>query len=93
MSSAGTDGPADGETDGTTARLELFVEPFEEANPGPHVTEAVAVIEHHGIEVDMGALASVAEGQLDDLIAGAADALRTAFARGATAVQLRIETD
>ena len=41
----------------------------------------------------MGALATIAEGQLDDLVAGAVDALRAAFDRGATAVQLRVETD
>lgn len=72
-------------------RLEVFVEPFEEANPGAHVTDAVAAIEAHGIDVDLGALASIAEGPLDDLIAGASEALRVAFERGATAVQLRIE--
>jgi len=71
----------------------MFVEPFEEARPGLHVTEAVAAIQRHGIEVDMGALATIAEGQLDDLVAGAVDALRAAFDRGATAVQLRVETD
>ncbi|MEL6892393.1 MAG: thiamine-binding protein [Actinomycetota bacterium] len=73
------------------ARLEVFVEPFAEARPGPHVTAAVAAIEAAGLEVDLGALATTADGPLDDLVDAAGATLRAAFANGATAIQLRIE--
>lgn len=73
------------------ARLEVFVEPFEEAKPGPHVAAAVEALETAGIEVDLGALATTADGSVDELVAAAAELLRATFEHGATAVQLRIE--
>ncbi len=75
----------------TSARVELFVEPFEEAHPGPHVTAAVEALEGVGLEVDLGALATTAEGSVDDVVTAAAAMLRATFEHGATAVQLRIE--
>jgi len=72
-------------------RLEFFVEPFEEARPGPHVAAAVAAMEATGLHVDLGALASTADGPVDDLVDAAVAMLRATFANGATAVQLRIE--
>lgn len=73
------------------ARLEVFVEPFVEAQPGPHVAAAVEAIESAGLPVDLGALATTAEGPVDDLVEAAAALLRATFERGASSVQLRIE--
>ncbi len=73
------------------ARLEAFVEPFEEAQPGPHVVAAVEAMEAVGVEVDLGALATTVDGTVDDLVAAASAMLHATFEQGATAVQLRIE--
>lgn len=86
--------PAESTSEPTTsAQLEMFVEPFVEAQPGPHVIAALDAFANGGVEHDLGALATTADGPIDDLVAAACEALRAAFAHGATAVQLRIERD
>ena len=79
------------EPDAGRARLEVFVEPFEEANPGPHVTAAVDAIAAVGLAADLGALATTAEGSVEQVVEAAAAMLRASFEQGASAVQLRIE--
>lgn len=75
------------------ARLEMFVEPFRENDPGPHVLAAVDAGAAAGLEVDMGPFATTAEADLDTMLAAVTEMLRAGFAAGATTVQLRIETD
>ncbi|MGA9276785.1 thiamine-binding protein [Ilumatobacter sp.] len=73
------------------ARVEVFVEPFRENDPGPHVTAAVSALEDAELSTDMGPFATVATGELDDVIGAVTVLLRSSFAAGADAIQLRIE--
>lgn len=75
----------------TAARLEMLVEPFRESEPGPHVLAAIDAGRDAGLAIEMGPFASIAEGDLDSLVAAAEDMLRAGFAAGATSVQLHIE--
>jgi uncharacterized protein YqgV (UPF0045/DUF77 family) len=71
--------------------LEVFVEPFKENDPGPHVLAVIDAIESAGLTVDMGPFATTADGDLDRVIAVAADLIRAGFSAGAEAIQLRVE--
>ncbi len=73
------------------ARIEVFVEPFRENEPGPHVAAAVAAIEASGLAVDMGPFATTADGDLDTALAAAIALLRAGFDAGASSISLRIE--
>lgn len=73
------------------ARLEVFVEPFKENDPGPHVTAAIAALDAAGLESDMGPFATTTDGDLDQVIAAASALLRAGFDAGAEAIQLRVE--
>lgn len=75
------------------ARVEVFVEPFRENDPGPHVTAAVKALEDADLSTDMGPFATVATGDLDRVIGAVADLLRTSFDAGADSIQLRIERE
>ena len=73
------------------ARLEVFVEPFREGEPGPHVGAVVETLERAGLEPDMGPFATVATGDLDAVLAAASDLLRAGFDAGATSISVRVE--
>jgi uncharacterized protein YqgV (UPF0045/DUF77 family) len=73
------------------AHVEVFVEPFKENDPGPHVTAAVDALESAGLTPDMGPFATTGDGDLEVVITAAAAALRAGLEAGATAIQLRIE--
>lgn len=75
----------------TQAHIEVFVEPFKENDPGPHVRASVDAISAAGLEPDMGPFATSASGELGDILRAADEVLRQSFESGATAVQLRIE--
>lgn len=75
----------------TGARLEIFVEPFRENDPGPHVTAAIDAIAATGMEPDMGPFATTAQGDLDQAMAAIAALVRAGFDHGADAIQIRIE--
>ncbi len=75
----------------TTGVLEILVEPFREADPGPHVLAVVDHLRGLGLAVDMGPFATTAEGELDALTAAAGTVGAIAFEHGATGVQIRIE--
>ncbi|MEM1332088.1 MAG: thiamine-binding protein [Actinomycetota bacterium] len=83
--------PADERAAITAARLEVFVEPFEEGQPGPHVGAVLDALRAHGVDTDLGALATTADGDLDQLVESVGDVVRAAFAEGASALQLRLE--
>jgi len=75
----------------TNARVEVFVEPFRENDPGPHVTASVGALRDAGLAPEMGPFATVAEGPLDQVIEAVADMLRASFDSDAEAIQVRIE--
>lgn len=77
--------------DPSTARVEVFVEPFHENAPGPHVAAAVEALNGGGLTVDMGPFATEADGELQASIDAVATMLRASFAAGADAIQVRIE--
>lgn len=73
------------------ARVEVFVEPFRENDPGPHVTAAVAALEAAGLATDMGPFATIATGDLDDVAEAVSELLSRSFDAGAEAIQVRVE--
>jgi uncharacterized protein YqgV (UPF0045/DUF77 family) len=73
------------------ARLEVFVEPFRENDPGPHVDAAIEAIRDTGLEADMGPFATTASGDVDAVIDAVSSLLRAGFDHGADAIQVRIE--
>ena len=73
------------------ARLEVFVEPLKENEPGPHVTAAIEALEAAGLAVDMGPFATTTDGSMQVVIDAAAAMIRAGFEAGAEAIQLRIE--
>lgn len=78
-------------TDQPRARAEVLVEPFRENDPGPHVVAAIEVLRDAGLEPDMGPFATETDGDLTVTLDAVARLLRSAFAAGADAVQVRIE--
>ena len=74
------------------ARLEVFVEPFRENDPGPHVSAVLMAATAAGLEPDMGPFATEIQGDVDVLASAIAEMIRAGFSEGATAMQLRIET-
>jgi hypothetical protein len=70
--------------------VEFTIEPFIEGAPGPHVTEAVAAVEAHGLTVDFGPFGSsfsVPEERVPQVVG---DLLRVAYANGATYVSVDV---
>jgi len=70
--------------------VEFTIEPFVEGAPGPHVTEAVAAVEAHGLTVDFGPFGSTFAVTEDQAPAVVADLLRVAYAHGATYVSVDV---
>jgi uncharacterized protein YqgV (UPF0045/DUF77 family) len=73
--------------------VEFTVEPFVEGRPGPHVTEAVAAVEKHGITVDFGPFGTVftvAAGELGRVVG---DLMSAAYAHGATIVNVTVSKE
>ena len=70
--------------------VEFTVEPFVEGRPGPHVTEAVAAVEKHGITVDFGPFGTMFTVTAADLGRVVADLMNAAYAHGATVVNVTV---
>lgn len=70
--------------------VEFTVEPFIEGRPGPHVTEAVAAVEKHGITVDFGPFGTVFSVAMNDVGRVVADLMNAAYANGATIVNVTV---
>lgn len=70
--------------------VEFTIEPFIEGSPGPHVTEAVAAVEAHGLSVDFGPFGSTFTVPDERAPAVVADLLRVAYAHGATYVSVDV---
>ena len=74
------------------AHLEVLVEPFRENDPGPHVSAVIAAATAAGLSAEMGPFATTIDGDVDQLASAVADMIRVGFAKGATALQIRIES-
>lgn len=70
--------------------VEFTIEPFVEGNPGPHVLEAVAAVERHGITVDFGPFGTTFSVHEDVLAGVVGDLMSVAYANGATVVSLTV---
>jgi uncharacterized protein YqgV (UPF0045/DUF77 family) len=73
-------------------RMEILVEPFKENDPGPHVIAVVDAARSTGLDVDMGPFATTVCGGIDEVIAASSAMMRAGFEAGATAIQLRLES-
>jgi len=70
--------------------VEFTVEPFVEGQPGPHVTNAVAAVEQHGVKVDFGPFGSTFTAPEAVTPTVVADMMRAAYAHGATFVSVSV---
>ena len=70
--------------------VEFTVEPFVEGQPGPHVTQAVAAVEKHGVKVDFGPFGSSFSVAADVMPQVIADMMRAAYSDGATFVSVSV---
>ncbi|MGA1139289.1 MAG: hypothetical protein ACO38L_00830 [Ilumatobacteraceae bacterium] len=70
--------------------VEFTVEPFVEGQPGPHVTNAVAAVEQHGVKVDFGPFGSTFTATEAVTPTIVADMMRAAYAHGATFVSVSV---
>ena len=73
--------------------VEFTVEPFVEGRPGPHVTEAVAAVEKHGITVDFGPFGTVFTVSAGGLGRVVGDLMTAAYANGATIVNVTVSKE
>jgi uncharacterized protein YqgV (UPF0045/DUF77 family) len=74
-------------------RAEFLIEPFEEGNPGPHVTQAVEAMKRRGIEVEVTAFGNVARGGVEELTDAVATMIQEAVAAGAGRVSLQLSEE
>lgn len=74
----------------STLVVEFTVEPFVEGHPGPHVKQAVAAVEQHGLKVDFGPFGSTFAVDIDRMPAVVSDMMRAAYANGATFVSVSV---
>lgn len=70
--------------------VEFLVEPFTEAEPGPHVMAGVAAFDDHGLPVDLGPFASSSHGSLPTVAAAVADLVERSMGAGATSVHIHV---
>lgn len=70
--------------------VEFTVEPFVEGQPGPHVTQAVAAVESHGVKVDFGPFGSSFLVDVAVMPTVVADMMRAAYGNGATFVSVSV---
>lgn len=72
-------------------RVEFTVEPFVEGQPGPHVLAAVSAAETAGVSVEFGPFASEFEAESTTAFAAVSALIESAYANGATHVNIHIE--
>jgi uncharacterized protein YqgV (UPF0045/DUF77 family) len=72
-------------------RVEFTVEPFVEADPGPHVTAALDGVRAAGLEPVMGPFSTVAEGDADAVADAVGRLVAAATASGATRLSIQID--
>lgn len=69
---------------------EFLVEPFAEGEPGPHVQAAVEAFTDAGLDVDLGAFASLAEGEVGAVADALAAMIRQSIGAGATRLRIQV---
>jgi uncharacterized protein YqgV (UPF0045/DUF77 family) len=72
-------------------RAEFTVEPFVDADPGPHVVAAIAAVRSRGFEAEVGPFGTAIAGEAGAVTVAIADMLEAARAAGATRVALQID--
>ncbi len=76
----------------TDIRLEFFVEPFTEGQPGKHVRAAIDAVESRGLSVDIGAFGTITVGSPAAVAEAVGDLVRAALENGAARVSLQAVT-
>lgn len=71
-------------------RLEVTVEPFVDAHPGPHVAAAIEAAAEAGLDVDVGPFGTSAEGTDALVLSAMSHITGAALAAGATRVTLQV---
>ena len=74
---------------------EFTVEPFDSANPGPHVQAAIAAARAHevgAVEVEVGPFGTSARGPVDAILALLHAVNQAALAEGATRISVQISS-
>ena len=69
---------------------EFTIEPFDEGNPGRHVTEALSAVEASGLAVNMGPFGTSIEGTAEQVAGAVEAALASSLAQGATRVTVTV---
>jgi uncharacterized protein YqgV (UPF0045/DUF77 family) len=72
-------------------RAEFTVEPFVDANPGPHVMAAIDEVRSRGFEAEIGPFGTAITGEAAAVTEAIAAMLEAARAAGATRVALQID--
>ena len=70
---------------------EFTIEPFDEGNPGRHVTEAISAVEETGLSVNMGPFGTSVEGTAKEVSHAIEAALMASLAEGATRVTVTVD--
>ena len=70
--------------------LEFLVEPFKEGDPGPHVTAALEAVRSTGLQTEMGAFATTAQGDATTVATAVHDLILAAVNEGASRLQIQV---
>ena len=76
----------------TTCRVDFVIEPFQDGQPGQHVTAGIAAMEAKGLSVTMGPFGSTVEGDIDIVSDAIASMVNSAVADGAQRVLVEVST-
>lgn len=71
-------------------KIEFLIEPFEEGNPGRHVTSAVEALVEEGYEVTVGPFGNEVSGGVAQLIEALGSAMAVAMEEGATRITVNV---
>ncbi len=69
---------------------EFTIEPFDEGNPGQHVTDAISAVEETGLSVNMGPFGTSVEGTTKEVSHAVEAVLAASLAKGATRVTITV---
>ena len=69
---------------------EFTIEPFDEGNPGPHVTKAISAAERSGAEVSVGPFGTKIEGDRHQIVTAVGAALEASLSEGASLVTITV---
>lgn len=73
-------------------RVEFVIEPFNDGQPGPHVTAGISAIEAKGLTVTMGPFGSTVEGDTKTVADAIASMVDAAVSDGAARVLVEVVT-